>query len=190
VTALGVVALGGCSVVLGIDKDYEEGDLTGPEAAVADVAPADTRVDETSAGDAGDSGPDAFVPDAGCPGHVCQGVCLAGTSCAGCSEGTLRCAATHACVSACGACSAPSVECWTCPTPSAPVGSCEPAATAYCFGAGYMHCACAGDGGVAQCPGANQTCRAGVCSTCGESGTDGAKCRGNLDCEATKQLCH
>jgi hypothetical protein len=190
------LTLAACSTLLGIDHDYVEGapdapvtsDATLPDDAtaerVADSPESPDAGDATTAGDTGDTG-----TDAACAGHVCQGICLAGPSCVGCAAGNLFCAATRACVSSCTACQAPSTECWSC-TGAQPSGSCESTATAYCLGAGYTHCTCSGDAGVASCPGASQTCKAGQCASCGEPGTDGSKCKSTLDCAATSKMCH
>jgi hypothetical protein len=185
-------AIVGCSALLGIDKEYVEADAGAPsaDATLPDDAFAETGTDSLASSDGGSDAPqDGLGVDSGCAGHVCDGVCLAGTSCAGCAQGAIFCSATHACVSTCTACPAAGIECWSCAT-ATPVGTCEPTATAYCFGAGYTHCSCPGDGGASLCPGATQTCASGKCSTCGEPGTDGTKCKSNLDCEQSKQLCH
>jgi hypothetical protein len=183
----------GCSALLGIDKEYVEGAAdaaSGADGTLPNDAFAETGTDALEGSDSGSDAPQIETGvDAGCPGHVCQGVCLAGTSCAGCAGGSLFCSATHACVSACTACQGATTECWLCAT-ATPNGSCEPTATAFCFGAGYTHCSCAGDAGASLCPGATQTCTGGKCATCGELGTDGTKCKSNLDCEQAKQLCH
>lgn len=184
--------IAGCSALLGIDKEYVESAAdAGPSAdgTVRDDAIAETGTDSIARSDGGSDAPQSETGvDAGCPGHVCDGVCLAGTSCSDCARGSLFCPATHACVSACTGCPAAATECWSCAT-AKPAGTCEPTATAYCLGAGYMHCSCAGDGGLSLCPGATQTCAGGKCSTCGEPGTDGMKCKSNLDCAQVKPLC-
>jgi hypothetical protein len=183
---LSVVA--SCATLLGIDKEYVEApeDAGLGDAAVRDSAAEDAiRTDATALDAAGDSG------DAGCQGVVCNGTCLPGEDCSGCSAATLYCAASHACVSDCTACSSESIECWSCPAGGGRRGSCEELATpAYCLGGAYDHCGC--DGGLNACPGAAHLCASGICVNCGAAGasTDGKPCAGGLTCEASKRLCH
>ena len=192
--AAALVTMAGCSALIGVDKDYVEGAADSaagtPDGTTADDATAEAAGDATATQDAGDAAVALETgTDAGCAGHVCQGVCLAGTSCASCAAGSLFCTTSHTCVSTCAACQVSTTECWSC-SGAQPAGSCEPTATAFCFSAGYTHCPCAGDAGEALCPGATHTCKSGQCTTCGEPGTDGSKCKSGLDCQSSNSTCH
>lgn len=174
--------LAGCTAVLGIDKDYVL--VAGDGGSARDAGEGDARVVDSG----NDS--DAGVLDAGCVGgHVCDGVCLPGSSCASCAVGQLLCTATRVCVGGCAACAGSAIECFRCADGGAASaeGSCEPAATAYCLGGTYAHCPC---NIASNCPGGNQTCRSKDCVSCGETASDGARCKNGLTCEETKKLCN
>lgn len=171
----GALAVAGCSVVLGIDADYVEG-VERDGGATTDGGIADGKANTAS----------ADVEAGACSGHLCDGVCLPGTSCADCKTAPLFCTATHACVPACTSCDAGSVECWTCK--SGPTGSCHSPSDAYCLRGGYTRCPCA-DGGVAQCPGQSHVCSNDRCETCGYWGTGGMTCKSGPTCSSSSKAC-
>lgn len=178
----GLLLLAGCTAVLGIDKDYvvvEDGGAAARDAGEREASSAE-----------GGAQPDGGTPDAGCVGgHICDGVCLPGASCASCAVGQLLCTATRVCVGGCAACTGSAIECFRCAdggTASAE-GSCEPAATAYCLGGTYAHCPC---NIASNCPGGSQTCRSKDCVSCGEVTSDGSRCKNGLTCEEAKRTCN
>lgn len=186
-------SLAACASILGVGGDYADQPA---DAGVADVGAVTAEAGADDAGGSVDAtGTDAPVDDGGptesgpppCTGHVCNGVCLPGTTCVGCAQ-ELYCALDHTCVSACGMCGSGAnlVECWACPGSGAQ-GSCEPVATAYCMGSAYAHCPCAD--AAADCPGANQICNGTDCLACGASGTDGRRCRSKT-CDSEKRTCN
>lgn len=184
--------LAACASILGVGGDYADQPA---DAGVADVVtPTIDGANDDAAGNVDASSGDATDLDTGkdtapppCSGHICNGVCLPGTTCVGCAQ-ELFCAVDHTCVSTCGMCGSGAglVECWACPGTGAQ-GSCEPVATAYCMGSAYAHCPCAD--AAADCPGANQICNGTDCLACGASGTDGRKCRSRT-CDAEKRTCN
>ncbi|NOU32686.1 MAG: hypothetical protein HOO96_32680 [Polyangiaceae bacterium] len=189
--AVPVLLLAGCTAVLGIDKDYVLGASDGGSLGEGGI-PRDAAPEGGNNPDAGvDSGPQPDGgTDAGCAtGHICNGVCLAGTSCASCATGQLLCPTTRVCVAGCGACAGSAVECFRCADGGAASaeGSCEPAATAYCLGGSYAHCPC---GVAANCPGGSQICKTNACLACGESNSDGSRCKNGLTCEEVKKQCN
>lgn len=188
--AIPVVWLAGCTAVLGIDKDYVLGDADGGSRGEGG-SPRDAAPEDGSTPDAGlETGPPSDAGDAGCAtGHICNGVCLPGTSCASCAVGQLLCPTTRLCVAGCSACAGSAIECFRCADGGAASaeGSCEPAATAYCLGGSYAHCPC---NVVANCPGSSQSCRSKDCVSCGELASDGARCKSGLTCEEVKKQCN
>ena len=103
---------------------------------------------------------------------------------AGDCPGQSQCVASGACVTKCDACPS-SIECIEC-SHETPRSTCEPAATAFCLAGGYEHCECQQSSG---CPGATQVCVSGKCSSCGESGTNGLKCKSGNNCVAAAHEC-
>ncbi len=190
--AVPLLVLAGCTAVLGIDKDYvltgadggSARDASGAEASSGEAGSADAGADGGPQADGGDGG------DAGCAaGHICNGICLPGTSCASCAVGQLLCPITRVCVAGCAACAGSAVECFRCADGGAASaeGSCEPAATAYCLGGSYAHCPC---GVAANCPGGSQICKTNACLACGELNSDGSRCKNGLTCEEGKKQCN
>lgn len=180
--------LASCTTLLGIDGDYGDQQRLLPEPEGG--APIDSSSPPADAGsDVEDGG---VTADGGCAGHVCNGVCLAGSSCAACPNATMLCVASSTCVAACSACTGSPIECFHCAGASVVRAECYPKnAAASCVSAMYTdHCTCDG-GAAASCPGATQVCAAGTCRTCGENGTDGTVCKGPLkQCESATASCH
>jgi hypothetical protein len=193
-----VLVASACASIVGIDHDYRIGDTTvdggGPDGKTD--ADADAGVDAQATDAPDDSPPIDAGEDGACSGHVCQGKCFAGSTCASCASAQLFCATTHVCVSACATCGAgPTIACYSCSSDGGAVGtgsaegSCEPAATAYCLGSGYTHCKC--DGGASLCPGSEQVCLSAIgCESCGASGTDGRQCKNGMSCSQAGQNCN
>jgi hypothetical protein len=211
-------ALAGCALDLDGMADVASLDASAPAptidaGGVRDAAPppppADasdataTMIDaqpESGAPPVDDSGQPA-MPDAGCPGVICNGACTDASTCAGCSAGHARCAATNTC--GCGGCkddagTAAPVECFVCDANRQnAVGTCQPDDVAkFClnndpnnYGGGH-HCGCS-NSDPSSCPGPNQVCVeyqgiGGLCMTCGEQNapTDNAACQGGTKCHA------
>jgi len=173
-------------------------DAARPEAAQPDMAQPDS------------SAPDAQSTDIGplCKSGLvyCNGSCISGTDCTGCSTGKLFCKATGACLSSCATCSGLAdtpvpIECFACDkSQNNPIGTCEYDNTSgYCLNADYStafkggageHCDCSNTN-VTNCVGNQHVCKpAGGtdwCVTCGESGisTNGLPCKGGGTCNTS-----
>ena len=158
-------------------------------------------------GDVSDASSDQQArPDAGpaCPaGRVmCSGTCVTGNDCSTCAGANLFCRLTRTCAASCAGCVTASnnpspIECFACSaSQDQPIGTCEPGgdaayclngnySTAYLDGSAAKHCNC-NNTDVANCPGTNQVCLAtggtDNCTTCGESATNGQKCKGGRTC--------
>ncbi len=185
-----------CASILGVDGEFVD---QSPDGSATTDGAVDVALDVVADDASGAvDGADSSVVDAGadvvkdtgpppCTGHICNGICLPGTTCAGCAQ-ELYCAVDHTCVASCGSCGTGSglIQCWACPDSGAQ-GSCEPAASAYCLGSAYAHCPCTD--AAADCPAMNHVCVAGDCRTCGESQTDGRKCRSQT-CEQSARACN
>jgi hypothetical protein len=183
------LTVGGCTTILGVNKDYVVGDDSGGGRADAgDAGSAEQRDSSGIAGDSGVRNVDAAT-DGGCAGHICNGVCEPGHSCGTCGGATLLCVTTRSCVSSCGSCGLPdSQACFACLSADAGAasGTCEPPTTASCLTSNYSHCGCFG---VQDCPGRSQVCVAERCLSCGEPASDGYACRTGDVCDARKIRC-
>lgn len=192
----------GCTALLGVDGDY--GDLPAGTSDAAGGGDATTAADgAVNAKDAGAAGDSSMASDArsdaaadsgdgGCAGHLCNGECRAGASCADCAGATMLCVANNVCVPSCGTCPGSPVECFHCTGTTVSKAECYPRASATCLAGGGTytdHCPCDG-GAVSLCPGATQVCSGGLCLTCGEDTTDSLTCKGVLKQCDIAQGCH
>jgi hypothetical protein len=171
-----LVLVSACASIVGIDHDYRVGDA---QEAGAPDATADSGADRAEI-------PIDASGDGGCNGHLCNGACFSGTSCASCSQAHLFCEATRTCVGSCAECGG-TIQCYACPDED-PVGSCEPAATAFCLTGTYKRCPC--DGGAGSCPGQSQVCLSGGCETCGAANTGGRGCKNGETCDPATKSCN
>ncbi len=145
-------------------------------------AVADARLEDTAVNDG------TAHPEAGCPGVMCNGTCMAGVQdCSGCAGKTGLCIATNTCQSGCGGCGS-GVSCFMCPdggvASSAPLGCGDG-----CLTGAYAHCGCNTATDCATTATTGQTCTNSVCTTCGEMSTGGQHCAGHCTPPIRSEMC-
>jgi hypothetical protein len=190
------IALIGCASLLGIDGDYavqlaSDFDSAIPFDAARTLPDAPLTMSDGSAsttdGDATVNDANMSVMDTGvdtgaivetgtpCLGHICNGVCLAGSDCLSCAGATTFCSFDRTCVSRCDRCSGASLDCTSCDGAVVIASTCEARNSAACVtNTNYNHCGC---NTTPDCKSFSQVCVMGTCRTCGEPGTDGAVCK-------------
>jgi hypothetical protein len=188
----------GCGSILGIDGDYAvavPGEVRPDGSVRLDSAVPSTKLDGSTTGTDGVAPVgDANMPvvDTGppCLGYICNGTCLAMASdCLSCAGATLACPNGRTCVSRCDNCPGATLDCTTCTGTTVTASVCESRGSASCVNnPGYSHCGCTV---TSECPSPSQVCVQGICSTCGESGTDNLLCKrgfGN-ECRSSDREC-